>query len=173
MTRQRLLGAAVVAGLGAAGLAGLAVQVIGQPANHPQLEAAQSAVSQLDHGARPGDVVPATSIDIARSTEVFLIVTDSQRQVLASSASLSGQTVLPPPGVFDYVQSNGEDRVTWQPAPGVRSWIVVDRFAEGFVIAGRSPGDGEQSAYVLLLWGSFAALGVAAVGGVALLLRFL
>lgn len=170
MKRPRLAGTLAAIALGAAGLAGLAVQVIGQPANHPQLETAQAAVSRLDHGARPGDVVPATSIDIARSTDVFLIVTDSQRNVLASSASLSGQTVLPPSGVFDYVQANGEDRVTWQPAPGVRAWVVVERFAQGFVIAGRAPSDGEQSALLLLLWGSLVALGLAVLGLIGIVL---
>ena len=156
-------------GLGVVGLIGLGVDAIGQPANHPQLETAQSAASRLDQGAAPSTVVPATRVDIARSTEIFVIVTDSQRQVLASSASLSGETVLPPAGVFDYVRSNGEDRVTWQPAAGVRAWIVVERFSKGFVIAGRAPGDGEQSAYQALLWGSFAALGLAVLGSVGIL----
>jgi hypothetical protein len=76
--------------------------------------------------------------------------------------------VLPPPGVFASVSANGEDRVTWQPAPGVRSWIVVDAFRGGFVIAGRSPGDSEQSAYLLMLWGSFAALALAVAAAVGL-----
>jgi hypothetical protein len=170
---RRLAGALVAIGLGAAGLAGLAVQAIGQPANHPQIEMARQVVSRLDAGATPADVIPASTVDIATSTDPYVIVTDSQQKVLASSASLAGQSVLPPPGVFHSVTANGEDRVTWQPATGVRSWIVVDAYRGGFVIAGRSPSDGEQSAYVLLLWGSFAALGLAAVTAGALLLRFL
>lgn len=161
--KRTLVGGSVVAVLGAAGLAGLAVQAIGQPANHPQIELARSAVSRLDAGARPADVVPASKVDISQSTDPFLIVTDSNHTVLASSANLSGQEVLPPGGVFDSVTANGEDRVTWQPAAGVRSWIVVDSFRGGFVIAGRSPSDSEQSAYLLLLWGSLGALGLGAV----------
>ena len=107
-------------------------------------------------------------MDIARSTDPFVIVVDGQRAVLASSASLDGQVVLPPAGVFDYVRSHGEDQITWQPAAGVRSWIVVDAFRGGFVIAGRSPADGEAAVYLLMFWGSLAALGLAAVSAVGL-----
>lgn len=167
---RTLVVSAVVVGLAAAGLAGIAVQAIAQPANHPQIEMARSAVSRLDAGARASDVVPARTVDISRSTEPFLIVTDSKHTVLASSANLSGDAVLPPPGVFDSVAANGEDRITWQPAAGVRSWIVVDSFRGGFVIAGRSPSDGEQSAYLLLLWGSFGAVGLAAVVAVGVVI---
>ena len=163
-----MVGGGAVLVLAVLGFAGLAVQAIGQPANHPQIEMARSAVSRLDGGARPADVIPAARVDIARSTEPFLIVTDSNRGVLASSADLAGQAVLPPAGVFDSVVADGEDRVTWQPADGVRAWIVVDAYRGGFVIAGRSPSDGEQGAYLLLLWGSFAALGLAALAGVGL-----
>ena len=165
---RRFAGALVVVALAAAGVIGLAVQAIGQPANHPQADMAHLAVSKLDGGASPGDVVPATRVDIATSTDPYVIVTDSQHNVLASSATLAGQPVLPPPGVFESVKTNGEDRVTWQPASGVRSWIVVDAYRGGFVIAGRSPSDGEQSAYLFLLWGSFAALALAGLGAVSL-----
>ena len=165
---RRFAGALVVIALAAAGLAGLAVQAIGQPANHSQIEMARQAVSLLDAGASPAAVIPAARVDIGASTDPYVIVTDSQHRVLASSANLGGQSVLPPPGVFDSVTANGEDRVTWQPATGVRSWIVVDAYRGGFVIAGRSPSDAEQSTYVLLLWGSFAALALAGLGAVSL-----
>ena len=169
MRRPTLIGIAAVVLFAAAGITGLIVQAVGQPANHPQAELARSVVSQLDGGASPSAVLPARSVDIATSTDLYVIVTDSQREVLASSASLNGTVVLPPPGVFDVVRSSGEDRVTWSPAAGVRSWIVVVAFHGGFVIAGRSPSDGEQSTLLLLLWGSFAALGLAGAAGVALI----
>jgi hypothetical protein len=160
---------AAVAVLAAAGLGGLAFQALGQPANHPQVEMARSAVSQLEGGASPASVVPARVVDIASSTDPYLIVTDARHNVLASSASLSGVVVLPPPGVFDSVLANGEDRVTWQPAPDVRSWIVVDSYGGGFVIAGRSPGGVEQSGYLLLMWASFGAIALAGISAVALM----
>ena len=156
--------------VGTAGMVGLAFLSLAQPANHPQIEMARSAVSQLEAGATPASVVPPRDIDIATSTDPFVIVTNSKHDVVASSASLSGKSVLPPPGVFDSVVRNGEDRVTWQPAPGVRSWIVVDSYQGGFVIAGRSPSDREQTAYQLVLWCSIAAIAVGVVAGLGLLL---
>ena len=40
--------------------------------------------------------------------------------------------------MFDYVRTHGEERVTWQPRPGVRIASVVVRTANGFVVAGRN-----------------------------------
>ena len=169
MTSRNRLGFVVaVVALGVIGASGLAFQAIRQPANHPQAEIARSAVSRLDAGDSPAAVVPAASVDIAQSTDPFVIGVDDQRAGLASSASLDGKVVLPPPGVFDYVRSHGEDQVTWQPAAGVRSWIVVDAFHGGFVIAGRSPADGEAAGYLLMFWGSLAALALGAVSAVGL-----
>ena len=171
MPRSRVAGFVAIGLLAAAGLAGLWVQAIQQPANHPQTDMAKNAVSRLDSGASPSQVIPAGQVDIGRSTDPYVIVVDNRRLVLASSASLDGQVVLPPAGVFDDVQAHGEERVTWAPATGVRSWIVVDAFNGGFVVAGRSPSDGEQSAYLLIFWGGLAALGLAALGAVGLALK--
>lgn len=169
ISKARLGGLVAVALLGVAGVAGVALQALGQPANHPQAEMAQSAVSRLNAGESPNAVVPSGKVDIAQSTKPYLIVVDGQRSVLASSASLGGQVVLPPSGVFDYVSSHGEDRVTWTPAGGVRSWIVVDSFRGGYVIAGRSPADGEAAGYLFIFWGALAALGLAAAGAIGIL----
>ena len=156
--------------LAAAGLAGLWLQAIQQPANHPQVEMAATAVSRLDGGASPSAVIPVHSIDLAQSQDPYLIVVDPQRQVLASSASLGGEVVLPPQGVFDNVRSHGEERITWAPADGVRSWIVVDSYRGGFVVAGRTASDGEQSAYLFMFWGGIIALGLAGAGAAWLFL---
>jgi hypothetical protein len=42
---------------------------------------------------------------------------------------------------LEYVRSHGEDRVSWQPEPGVRIAAVIIRYQgaqSGFVLAGRS-----------------------------------
>lgn len=169
MSRSRRLGLVAVVLLAIAGLAGIWLQAVQQPANHPQVEMASAAVSRLDSGESPGAVIPTHRIDLGQSRDPYLIVVDPQRSVLASSASLGGQVVLPPPGVFDNVRAHGEERLTWAPATGLRSWIVVDTYRGGFVVAGRTATDGEQSAYLLIFWGALAALGLAGVAGLALL----
>src|SRR5262249_27762688 len=116
-----------------------------QPANHPQLDIASDAVVRLNAGADPASVLPAKQVEIG-SPELYVMVLDTNGSVLATSAHLNGQTVTPPAGVFDYVRAHGDDRVTWQPAPGVRSAIVVEAFNGGFVVAGRTLSDSENLA---------------------------
>jgi hypothetical protein len=148
----------------------VAQQAVRHAADHPQIEMARDAVDKLAAGASPESVLPAKSIDLARSQEPYLIVIDQLGRVLASSARLGGVTVVPPSGVFDYVRSHGEDTVSWQPAPGVRSAIVVDAFEGGFVVAGRSLQDTENLESNLLLWAIGGwAVSMLVLGGLAAL----
>jgi hypothetical protein len=129
-----------------------AQQSVRHAADHPQVEMARDAIGKLQAGASPDSVLPKTTIDLARSKDPYLIVIDPGGRVLASSATLGGVQPLPPAGVFDYVKAHGEDVVTWQPAPGVRSAIVVDSWEHGFVVAGRSLEDTENVESSLLDW---------------------
>lgn len=110
-------------------------------ADDPQIQMAEDAASQLASGQQVQTVVSAQKVDIATSLAPYIIVFDNTGKPVASSAQLNGQTPTIPSGVFDYVRQNGEDRITWQPQPGVRSAIVVTQFKganPGFVVAGRS-----------------------------------
>ena len=54
---------------------------------------------------------------------------------------LDGRNPPLPRGVLDYTRAAGEDRITWQPKPGIRNAIVVVRSggaSPGFAMAGRS-----------------------------------
>lgn len=129
-----------------------AQQSVRHAADHPQIEMARDAASKLDAGASPSSVLPVSAVDLEHSKEAYLIVVDPSGKVLASSATLGGVQVVPPAGVFDYVRSHGEDTISWQPAPGVRSAIAVDAFTSGFVVAGRSLEDTENVESGLLDW---------------------
>ncbi len=86
-------------------------------------------------------IVPTEKVDIAKSLAPYITVFDATGKTIASSAQLNGQIPTIPSGVFDYVRQHGEDRITWQPQPGVRSAVVVTQFQgpnSGFVLAGRS-----------------------------------
>jgi hypothetical protein len=116
-------------------------QVIRQGADDPQIQIAEDAAAQLASGQQVQSIVPTEKVDIATSLAPYIIVFDSTGNPIASSAQLDGQTPTIPSGVFAYVRQNGEDRITWQPQPGVRSAIVVTQFkgtSSGFVVAGRS-----------------------------------
>jgi hypothetical protein len=127
-------------------------QQLRSAANHPQAEMAREAAAKLDAGADPRSLVNIATVDIANSSEAYLIVVDSNGTLLASSAQLRGSSVIPPSGVFAYVRDHGEDTISWQPAAGVRSAIVVDSFHGGYVVAGRSLTGTEQAESTLGPW---------------------
>lgn len=122
-------------------------QVLRNGANDPQIEMATNLAARLDtSGVTTGLQQGALSssggvVDMARSLSPFLIVYDDQGRALGSNTQLDGQTPVLPKGVFDYVRAHGEERVSWQPARGVRVAAVVERVngnQPGFVLAGRS-----------------------------------
>lgn len=135
-----LLVAVVVTGL--IGIVYAAVQQdIRQGANDPQIQVAEDAATRLAGGEPVQSVVPSEKVDIATSLAPYVIIFDASGNPIASSAQLNGQTPSIPMGIFDSVRQSGEDRITWQPQPGVRSAIVVTQFkgsTSGFVVAGRS-----------------------------------
>jgi len=156
----------------AAALGGYTVvqQVLRSAANHPQMEMAQAAAARLSSGASPGSVVNLSPVDIGSSADPYLIVVDANGSTLASSAELGGSPVVPPPGVFAYVRDHGQDVISWQPAEGVRSAIVVDAFRGGFVVAGRSLAWTEQAESGLVLWAMAGwVVAILAAGGLSLL----
>jgi len=132
--------AVIVTGL--VGLCYAAIQQdIRQSADDPQIQMAEDIATKLADGQAIQNVVPAEKVDIAKSLAPYIIVFDATGKPIASSAQLDGQTPTIPPGVPDYVRQNGEDRITWQPQPGVRSAAVITQINgshPGFVLVGRS-----------------------------------
>ncbi len=125
-------------------------QVLRTGADDPQIEMATNLAARLDYygvtdGLRQGELINSGGVvNMARSLSPFLIVYDDQGRPLGSTAQLDGLTPTPPAGVFDYVRTHGEERVTWRPIAGsraVRIAAVVERVdgpQPGFVLAGRS-----------------------------------
>ena len=125
-------------------------QVLRSGANDPQVQMATDLAAMLNRfgvtdGLHQGALLnPGGVVDIEQSLSPFLIVYDDQGRALGSNAQLKGLTPVPPRGVFDFVRSHGEERVSWQPIRGphgVRIAAVVERVTgpqPGFVLAGRS-----------------------------------
>ncbi len=131
----------------------LAVQQhIRQSANDPQIQLAQDRAALLSQNKTLQEVVPSTPVDMRKSLSPFLIVFNDQGQVIASSGQLDGKTPTPPPGIFEYVKTHGEDRITWEPQERVRIAAVVTSFKgdkSGFILAGRSLREVEKRTYQL------------------------
>lgn len=117
---------------------GAAQQGLRQQADDPQVALAENAAARLDAGVGPASVAGAERVELERSLDPFVLVFDPSGQLLAASATLHGQPPDYPGGVFGTVRARGQDHVTWQPEPGVRSATVAVAWQGGFVVAGRS-----------------------------------
>jgi hypothetical protein len=116
-------------------------QVYRTNANDPQIQMAEDAAALLRAGASPESVLPSNSVDLSMSLSPFIIVYDAAGDPVASNATLNGSAPVIPFGSLEYAKANGQNRVTWQPAPGVRIASVVVPISvedEGYVLAGRS-----------------------------------
>ncbi|HSW78900.1 MAG TPA: hypothetical protein VLF88_02710 [Candidatus Babeliales bacterium] len=106
------------------------------------LTTAQVAKQELQNGSDPKDVVPTLKTNLRYDASVFMVITDSSQHVLASSATLDGQTPLPPQGVFNFTNVHGTDHFTWAPSKGVRAATRVTKYTngtdEGYIVTGQS-----------------------------------
>lgn len=121
------------------GLVVIPQQVLRLGANDPQVEITGNLKAALQQGADPSSLVAQTPVDIRESLSLFTMVFDEQGHQLASSAQLNGASPVPPTGIFEYARKHGEERVSWQPQPGVRIATVIRHVAPGgFILAGRN-----------------------------------
>lgn len=108
----------------------------------PQIQLSEDMAASISAGVDPVKLMPADNIEISKSKSPYLVVFDDNGKVLATNAKLNGQAPKVPQGVLDFAKTNGQDRISWQPAGGVRSAIVVTHFSNskisGSVLAGRS-----------------------------------
>jgi hypothetical protein len=130
---------AVLAVLGS-GLIYLEVQQdLRSGANDPQFQMAEDAAAKLNTGATPSFVVNrAAGVDLSTSLATFVIVFDSNHNVLASDATLDGGVPVPPAGMLQAATPDSPSAVTWEPRSGVRVAAVTAAWNGGFVLVGRS-----------------------------------
>lgn len=133
-------------------------------ANDPQIAIVSDAAEALLHNITIKDFVGTHTIDMGRSLDVFVMVYDEKGALLASSGLLDGRVPVIPAGVLDYARTHDDNRVTWQPASGVRIAAVAKYYStgqasstaatvakSGFVVAGRNIGEIENRQSQLLL----------------------
>lgn len=150
-----------------------AQQIGRQMANDPQLQIARDARAALASGQPVAALVPPTQTDLSTSLSPFVTAVADDGSIIASSARLHGQMRSVPDGVLKTVKESGEERVTWQPEPGVRIATVVIKNpapSGGFIVVGRSLSETESRIKQL---GSLLFLGWAAtLIGVLILVAF-
>ena len=111
-----------------------------QSLNDPQIQMAEDAAQAVAHGEPLSSVVPAGNIDIGQSLAPYMIVYAENGKPVAYSGTLDGAAPVPPAGVFSYANEHGSDRLTWEPQPGVRTAIDIERVPGnvGYVLVGRN-----------------------------------
>lgn len=114
-----------------------AQQILRQGANDPQIQVSEDLAARLGSGGQIGTLSNRT-IDVAKSLATYYVVYDKSGKAIEGTATLDGQMPELPGGIFDYVRTHGQTRVTWQPKNGVRSAIVVTKYSDGFAMSGRS-----------------------------------
>jgi hypothetical protein len=146
---------------------GAAQQIMRQSANDPQVEMVENVSTLLEHGDSPDSIGLTEKSDLNNSLMPFIMIADENGNQVASTASLDGNKLKIPQGVFTFTKAHGDDRVTWQPKPGVRQALVMRYYKSGnnsgFVAAGRSLREIEartKNLGTLLFFGWLTTLGV-------------
>lgn len=158
----------VVASTIVSGLVLVAVQQnYRQSANDPQIQDARDVVTALNAGQQLNLAPDGT--DVATSLSPFIMLFDKDGNALGSNATLNGNMPQLPKGVFAWVDKHGEDRFTWQPQPGIREAVVVDKanVPDQYVAIARSLLLVEQrenllTGYVAIAWTLLVLLSLAA-----------
>lgn len=147
-------------------------QVLRSGANDPQIQIAKDSAAVLARGEEPAFMASNVygQVDIAKSLAPFLITYDGAGKPLAATGKLNGKMPAPPAGVFAYAKKHGENRLTWQPAKGVRIAAVLVYYGggrEGFALSGRSLLEVEKresAAENLAAFGLIASIFLAFIG---------
>lgn len=131
----------------------------------PQRLASQVAARIAAGTESPLDGI--ASVDLPADESVWVTVVGPDGTAVASTASLDGAPPRPPAGVIDRARSVGQNRVTWQPRPGLRFATVEVAAGHDVVVAGQSLGPAERridQVGTIVGAGFLAALAVVAVG---------
>lgn len=145
-------------------------------ANDVPAQLAVETSIQLDKGKTAREAVPAEPIDLTQSLSPFVFVFDQNKNLLASSGVMGSKEPSYPKGVLDVVVQKGEDRVTWQPQPGLRFATVAIKYKDGYIVAGRSLHETENlidklGRDVLLAWTACAGFSAMALGVIAYFIK--
>ncbi len=128
-------------------LYGVGQQIYRQGANHPQIELSENVVNEIESGNSLFGYNQKVKLEMRETKLPFYILYNKDKRVLSSTVELDGEVPEIPEGVLSASKEFGQHRVTWQPAPDVRT-AVVTRYAKGkngetYVLVGRSLKDAE------------------------------
>jgi hypothetical protein len=141
----------------------VAQQIERQGANDAPLRLASQLASASSSTGPSTDSAASDRVDLAKSLALFSIVYDSSGAAISGTGYLDGALATLPHGVIDAARATGEDRVTWQPQPGLRFAAVAIASGANVIVAGQSLAPSESrtdalGALVLAAWAGTLAL---------------
>jgi len=97
-----------------------------QNLNDPQIQIVEDVQRALLSGKQPQEVIPqGERFDAGKNLAPFTAIFDESGNVLESNATVNGEAIKIPAGVFEYARSHKENRITWQPRGDTRIAVVV------------------------------------------------
>lgn len=126
-------------------------------ADDPQIQMAEDAARDLNRGVSMQSFIPAFGVtrDIAETIAPFMVIYDTAETAIIWTGTLDGKPPIPPDGVLQYADTNGENHVTWQPRKDIRIAAVIKPFTgqgSGYVLVGRSLREVEEREYQLMVF---------------------
>ena len=112
-------------------------QMLRMGANDPQIQFVEDFSRAISDGSnKPNDLNGLSKVDIDKSLQTFAVAYDKDGNITAGQANLDGKAPVIPKGVLEH--ANPQNRITWQPRPGVRIATVVQAYDNGYILAGRN-----------------------------------
>jgi hypothetical protein len=106
-------------------------------ANDSPLRLASQVAAELREG-RSRTLDAQSHVELSRSLAAFVVVEGAKGGASVGSGFLQGALVSLPSGVLASAAANGQDKVTWEPQPGLRFATVTLKVGDQFVSAGQS-----------------------------------
>jgi len=119
------------------GLPGFIAGLVSSPPMDEQSESARQRIVADDLNSPKQEI--STPHWLNTDNQIFTVLYDPSGRPLTGNATLHGALPQPPHGIFDVIRTRGEDKVTWQPNPGIRVALTGRPLPNGgFVLAGQS-----------------------------------
>jgi hypothetical protein len=111
------------------------------PVADPQAEAIRENIVARYRAADPTQIEISSKrfLNTPDRPSTFVVFYDASGRAIGGGATLHGALPQPPHGIFDVIRARGEDKVTWQPEPGIRVALTGRPMPNGgFVLSGQS-----------------------------------
>lgn len=138
-------------------------------ANDPQIRLAEDTAEALNNGVKP-TALPQGKVDMNKSLAPFVIIYDTNGEVVTGNGYLNNEIPKVPKGVLTSADDKEYNAVTWQPTSDLRFAAVTVKANGFYVLGGKSLRQVEKNETRTLLLTFLGGIAAAAVLGGAYIL---